>query len=72
NRPLYISGYLYDTKISKMLVDGGSKVNMLPLNVFKLLGISMEDLQKTHVMIQGFNQGGQQALGKVSLNLTIG
>ncbi|GAA0166762.1 hypothetical protein LIER_21847 [Lithospermum erythrorhizon] len=72
NRPLYVSGYLCDFKISKMLVDGGSAVNILPLHIFKTLGISTEDLQQTRVMIEGFNQGGQRAMGKVSLNLIIG
>ncbi|GAA0141576.1 hypothetical protein LIER_02693 [Lithospermum erythrorhizon] len=44
NCPLYISGYLCDVKMNKMLVDGGSAVNILPLHTLKLLGISTEDL----------------------------
>ncbi|GAA0146006.1 hypothetical protein LIER_06057 [Lithospermum erythrorhizon] len=71
-RPLYISGYLCDVKMSKMLVDGGSTVNILPLHTLKLLSILTEDLQQTRVMIQGFNQGGQRAMGKVSIHVVIG
>ncbi|GAA0159366.1 hypothetical protein LIER_16157 [Lithospermum erythrorhizon] len=72
NRPSYVSGYLCEVKINKILVDGGSAMNILPLHILKLLNISTEDLQPTCVMIQGFNQGGQRELGKVSLHLVIG
>ncbi|GAA0149659.1 hypothetical protein LIER_36968 [Lithospermum erythrorhizon] len=44
NRPLYISGCLCDVKISRMLVDEGLAVNILPFHILKLLGISTEDL----------------------------
>ncbi|GAA0170902.1 hypothetical protein LIER_25062 [Lithospermum erythrorhizon] len=56
NRPLYISGYLCEVKISRILVDRGSAVNILPFHIRKLVSISTEDLQTTRVMIQCFNQ----------------
>ncbi|GAA0173819.1 hypothetical protein LIER_27355 [Lithospermum erythrorhizon] len=71
NNPLYVSGYVNESRISRMLVDGGSAVNILPLQTLKLLGISTEDLQQSHIIIQGFNQGGERTLGKVSLDLVI-
>ncbi|GAA0165040.1 hypothetical protein LIER_20540 [Lithospermum erythrorhizon] len=40
NRLLYVSGYICERKISRMLVDGGLAVNILPLQTLKLLGIS--------------------------------
>ncbi|GAA0142308.1 hypothetical protein LIER_03240 [Lithospermum erythrorhizon] len=55
-----------------MLADGGSAVNILPLQTLKLLGISTDELQQSCILIQGFNQNGQRALGKVALHLTIG
>ncbi|GAA0181214.1 hypothetical protein LIER_30216 [Lithospermum erythrorhizon] len=72
NRPLYIFGYLCDVKMSRMLVDGGSTMNILPFHTLKLLGISTEYLQQTRVMIQGFNQEGQREMSKVSIHVVIG
>ncbi|GAA0153191.1 hypothetical protein LIER_11493 [Lithospermum erythrorhizon] len=46
NKPLYVSGYVNENRISRMLVDGGSAVNILPLQTLKLLGISIGDLFK--------------------------
>ncbi|GAA0144903.1 hypothetical protein LIER_05224 [Lithospermum erythrorhizon] len=37
-----------------------------------MLGIFMEDMQQSRIMIQGFNQGLQRTLGKLSLHQTIG
>ncbi|GAA0184176.1 hypothetical protein LIER_31464 [Lithospermum erythrorhizon] len=71
-RQLYVSGYSSDVKISRMLVDGDSAVNILPLHILKLLNISIEDLQTTIVMIQGFDQGRQWTQGKLSPHLVIG
>ncbi|GAA0141789.1 hypothetical protein LIER_02848 [Lithospermum erythrorhizon] len=71
NRLPYISGYLCEIKMSKMLADGCSTVIILPLHILKLVNISTKDLQTTRVMIQGFNQERQRALGKVSLDLMI-
>ncbi|GAA0144320.1 hypothetical protein LIER_04802 [Lithospermum erythrorhizon] len=72
NRPLYMSRYICKRRISRMLVDGGSPINILPLRTLKLLGISTDELQQSRILIQGFNQNGQRALGKVALHLTIG
>ncbi|GAA0175803.1 hypothetical protein LIER_41979 [Lithospermum erythrorhizon] len=71
NRPLYVSAYICERRINRMLVDGGSVVNILPFQRLKLLGISTDELQQSRILIQGFNQNGQRALGKVALHLTI-
>ncbi|GAA0143179.1 hypothetical protein LIER_35693 [Lithospermum erythrorhizon] len=54
NRPISVSGYLCDVKISSMLVDRGLVVNILPLHILMLLNISTGDLQTTRIMVQGF------------------
>ncbi|KAI3470776.1 hypothetical protein Pfo_027439 [Paulownia fortunei] len=40
----------------------GSAVNILPLRTLKELGISMDELANSRLMIQGFNQGGKGLL----------
>lgn len=71
NRPLFIAGYAREQRINRMLLDGGSVVNILPLRAMKELSVTMEELSPSHLMIQGFNQGGQRAIGVLRLDLLI-
>ncbi|KAL0457849.1 UNVERIFIED_CONTAM: hypothetical protein Slati_0412100, partial [Sesamum latifolium] len=61
NRPLFVAGYVREQKVNMILIDGGSTVNILPLRILKELGISIDELSNSRLMIQGFNQGGQRA-----------
>ena len=67
NRPLFIKGYVDEKIVNRILVDDGSAVNILPLKTMRELGIPMDELFPSHLMIQGFNQGGQNAIGKIRL-----
>ncbi|XP_070040997.1 uncharacterized protein [Nicotiana tomentosiformis] len=44
NRPLYPVGYMRDKRVNRILVDGGSSVNILPILTVKELGIPMNEL----------------------------
>ena len=55
NRPLYVSGYAHEQKIDRILIDGGSAVNILPKMTMRQLGLTMEELSHSHLVIQGFN-----------------
>ncbi|KAI3457318.1 hypothetical protein Pfo_013981 [Paulownia fortunei] len=68
NRPLFITGYTREQKVNRILIDGGSAVNILPLRTLKELGISMDELANSRLMIQGFNQGD----AKTSYNMLLG
>ena len=72
NRPLYVSGYAREQKIDRILIDGGSAVNILPKMTMRRLGLTMEELSHSRLVIQGFNQGGQHAIGMIHLKLVIG
>ncbi|KAL0439607.1 UNVERIFIED_CONTAM: Transposon Tf2-12 polyprotein [Sesamum latifolium] len=72
NHHLFIAGYVRDQKVNRILIDGGSAVNILPLGILKELGISIDELSNSRLMIQGFNQGGQRAIGIVRIQLTMG
>ncbi|XP_070015667.1 uncharacterized protein [Nicotiana sylvestris] len=64
-------GYMRDERVNRILVDGGSSVNILSIHTVKELRIPMNELSQNHVMIQGFNQGGQRAIGAIMLGITI-
>ncbi|KAG9450485.1 hypothetical protein H6P81_010450 [Aristolochia fimbriata] len=72
NRPLFVSGYVRDHKINRILVDCGSAVNILPIRTMKNIGLSAGDLSPSSLLIQGFNQEGQRTLGMTNLKLHIG
>ncbi|GAA0158715.1 hypothetical protein LIER_15664 [Lithospermum erythrorhizon] len=71
NRHLYVLGFTCEERVGSIMIDGGSTVNILPLKTLKQLGITVKDLLHSPLMIQGFNQGGQRALGTLSLYLKI-
>ncbi|KAG9446452.1 hypothetical protein H6P81_012580 [Aristolochia fimbriata] len=72
NRPLFVSGAIKDRWINHILLDSGSAVNILPIWTLKNVGLVANDLQDSSLMIQGFNQEGQRALGTIKLELLIG
>ena len=57
NHPLYVSGYAREQKIDRILIDGGSAVNILPKMIMRRRGLTMEELSHSRLVIQGFNQG---------------
>ncbi|KAB2048197.1 hypothetical protein ES319_A13G098400v1 [Gossypium barbadense] len=68
NRPLFISGYLNGLGITRIMIDGGSAVNLLPLRILKHLGIAIHQLGPSNLLIQGFNQNGEQKRVKANAN----
>ena len=39
NRPLFVTSYIQEQEVNRVLIDGGSAVNILPLKILKELGI---------------------------------
>ncbi|KAL0379324.1 UNVERIFIED_CONTAM: hypothetical protein Sradi_3237900 [Sesamum radiatum] len=71
NRPLFMVGYARKQKVNRILIDGGSTVNILPLRTLKKLGIPMDELLKSRLMIQSFNQEGQRAIAIIRMELLM-
>ncbi|KAK4392796.1 hypothetical protein Sango_2057400 [Sesamum angolense] len=57
NHPLFVAGYAREQKVNRILIDGGSAINILPLRTLKKFGIPMDELSNSRPMIQCFNQG---------------
>ncbi|KAK4397781.1 hypothetical protein Sango_1253600 [Sesamum angolense] len=71
NRSLFVVGYVHKQKVNRILIDGGSAVNILPLRILKELEIPIDELSNSRFMIQGFNQKGQRAVGIIRMQLTM-
>ena len=72
NHTLYVFGYALKQKIDRILIDGGSAVNILPKMTMRRLNLTMEELSHSRLVIQGFNQGRQRAIGKTTYNMLLG
>ncbi|KAM0855442.1 hypothetical protein ACQ4PT_049771 [Festuca glaucescens] len=71
NRPLLMYGEIDVLPINRIMIDGGSAINLLPLRTLNKIGYSKRDLNKSNVVIHGFNQSGQEAMGTISLVLKL-
>jgi hypothetical protein len=52
-KSLYVWGHIDGKLISRMLIDGGAAVNLMPFSVFKKLGREDNELVKTNLMLNG-------------------
>lgn len=71
-KPLYIKGHINGRPISRMLVDGGATVNLMPYSVFKKLGREDSELLKANLTLNGFTGEPTEAKDIISMELTIG
>ena len=66
-------GHINGKPISRMLVDGGAIVNLMPYTLYKKLGGEDEDLIKTNMTVSGVGRGDPiSAKGVASMELTVG
>ena len=53
-KALYVKGFVDGKPMSKMLVDGGASVNLMPYTTFCKLGKGLGDLIETDMMLKDF------------------
>jgi hypothetical protein len=71
-KALYLKGYINGQPVSRMLVDTGAAVNIVPYSVMRRLGHSVGDLIKTNITLSDFNGQTSEAQGVLSVDLTVG
>nr|AAX95395.1 Reverse transcriptase (RNA-dependent DNA polymerase), putative [Oryza sativa Japonica Group]ABA92966.2 retrotransposon protein, putative, unclassified [Oryza sativa Japonica Group] len=71
-KPLYINGYVNGKPMSKMMVDGGAAVNLMPYAIFRKLGRNTEDLIKTNMVLKDFGGNSSETKGVLNVELTVG
>nr|AAP52537.1 retrotransposon protein, putative, unclassified [Oryza sativa Japonica Group]AAX95554.1 Reverse transcriptase (RNA-dependent DNA polymerase), putative [Oryza sativa Japonica Group]AAX95572.1 Reverse transcriptase (RNA-dependent DNA polymerase), putative [Oryza sativa Japonica Group] len=71
-KPLYINGYVNGKPMSKMIVDGGAAVNLMPYATFRKLGRNAEDLIKTNMVLKDFGGNPSETKGVLNVELTVG
>ena len=72
DRPLYFKGYIGSTEITRIQVDPGSALSIMPRRVMEHLSIPALRLSATDTNIFGFNANSTRQLGKIKLRCQIG
>ena len=72
NLQLFVTGCVRGQKVKRILVDCSLAINIMPKSIITNLGITVEELSKSRMMVQGFNLDGQRAIGMMRLELSIG
>ena len=65
---LFVTGYIWGQKVKRILVDGGSTVNIKPKSTVNNLRTTIEELSKSQLMIQDFNLEGQRTISMIWLS----
>ncbi|XP_075077131.1 uncharacterized protein LOC107803507 [Nicotiana tabacum] len=72
NKTLHITVKHRDKVASRVLVDGGSGVNICPLSTMRELGIHLRELKESHVRLRAFDGSQKDVIGEIYLALHIG
>ena len=68
----FLKGFVDGKPVTKMLVDGGAAMNIMPYVMLCKLGKSQDYLTKTDMMLKDFEGVVSPALGALCVDLTIG
>jgi hypothetical protein len=71
-KALFVKGRVDGQPVSKILIDGGAAINIMPYVMYRKLGKGDQDLTKTDMMLKDFEGNVSQAKGAVCVELTIG
>ena len=66
-RPLYFTGYIGSIEITRIQVDPGSALSIMPRRVMEHLSIPAHRLSATDTNIFGFNANRTRPMGKIKL-----
>ena len=71
-RPLYVRAHINGKPVSKVLVDNGSIVNVMPLRMLRALGRGVGDLIEIEVYVLAFTGEISKTLGVLLIDITMG
>jgi len=72
DKPLYYIGYIRSSEVSRIQVNLGSMLSIIPRRVMQYLGIPIHRFSATQTTIYNFNANGTYPMGKIKLRCKIG
>ena len=70
-KALFLKGHVDGKPFTRLLMDGGATVNLMPYVMLRKFRKSEEDLTKTDMMLVDFEGNVSNAIGAICLDLTI-
>ena len=67
-KALYMKGFIDEKPMTKMLVDGGAAVNLMPYTTFRKLEKGPRDLLETDMMLKDFGGNASKTQGQLTSN----
>jgi len=71
-KALFVKGKVDGQSMTKILIDGGAAINIMPYTVYRKLGKGDQDLTKTDMMLKDFEGNVSPVKGAICVELTIG
>ena len=71
-KALYLKGFIDGKPLTKILVDGGAAVNLMPYSTFRKLGKRTEDLCPTDMRLIDFSGNILVTKGAICVELKVG
>ena len=71
-RPLYIKAHINGKPISRLLIDGGAVLNVMPYSTVKKLKRSRKNLKETNMTMSNFTSESTLALSFLIAKLRVG
>jgi hypothetical protein len=71
-KALFVKVRVDGQPVSKILIDGGAAINIMPYVMYRKLGKGDQDLTKTDIVLKDFEGNVSPAKGAVCVELTIG
>jgi len=71
-KALFVKGRVDGQPMTKILIDGGAAINIMPYAVYWKLGKGDQDLTKTDMMLKDFEGNVSPVKGAICVELTIG
>ena len=69
---MFVKGRVDGQPSSKILIDGGAAIDIMPYVMYRKLGKGDQDLTKTDLMLKDFEGNVSLVKGSISVELTIG
>jgi len=70
-KALFVKGRVDGQPMTKILIDGGAAINIMPYTVYRKLGKGDQDLTKTDMMLKDFEGNVSPVKGAICVELTI-
>jgi len=71
-KALFVKGWVDGQPISKILIDGGAAINIMPYVMYRKIGKGDQNLTKTDMMLKDFDGNVSPVKGAICVELTIG